>query len=119
MHPYPNHHILLTMLMLLTLVVMAADPTTLDFGKPIQVDLWSAPPDQATWLKSGIDPKVGHVLRSTDPSRSYESPMLIGCVLTGGEIRRPFAVPYGRCTSTDDPLFVVGGNCEYRYLRHT
>ena len=41
------HSILLTMLLMITGVVMAADPVVLDRSKPIQVDLWCAPTDQA------------------------------------------------------------------------
>ena len=110
------HSILLTMLLMITGVVMAADPVVLDRSKPIQVDLWCAPTDQAAWVKSGVDPKVKLSLINGAQSGAYDFPMLIGCVLTGGEIRRPFAVPYQYCCATDYPLIVNGGNCMYRYF---
>ncbi|MEI7768212.1 MAG: Ig-like domain-containing protein, partial [Phycisphaerae bacterium] len=49
-------------------------------------------------------------------SNAYGYPMLIGCVMVGREIHRPFAIPYEECKSTDFPLIVLGGNCEYRYF---
>ncbi|GDY13182.1 hypothetical protein LBMAG53_20600 [Planctomycetota bacterium] len=97
-------------------ILGATEPVALDFSKPIQVDLWSGPPLKDAATKAGVDQKtMGDIMRS-EPSRAYSFPMLIGCVLAGGEIRRPFAVPYQQPCATDNGLYLGGGNCMYRYF---
>ena len=95
-----------------------ASPVILDRSKPIQVDLWSGPPKEFNQAvtKAGIDPKTMNELSGKEPSQAYNLPMLIGAVLVGKEIHRPFASAYVQWYSPYLGLYNTGGNCMYSFF---
>ena len=95
-------------------ILGATEPVALDFSKPIQVDVWLGPPQKDAVEKAGLDQKTMNEIIKSEPSNAYGYPMLIGCVMVGREIHRPFALPYEQCESTGTTLIVLGGNCAYR-----